>query len=73
MTYEPATHVRSVIVGDLKLPPGGAAAQETAQVNPGEQVPMLIELNVRYPGGLAVVRQAFYEVFPTRLSWTYAA
>ena len=63
MTYEPATHVRSVIVGDLKLPPGGAAAQETAQVDPGEQVPMLIELNARYPGGLAVVRQAFYELW----------
>ena len=46
MTYEPASQVRSVIVGDLKLPPGGTAAQETAQVDPGEQVSMLIELNL---------------------------
>jgi Subtilase family len=63
MTYEPASQVRSVIVGDLKLPPGGTAAQETAQVDPGEQVSMLIELNLLYPGGLAAVRQAFYELW----------
>lgn len=63
MTYERENHVRSVIVGDLKLPPGGAAGAEAAQVDPGEKVPMLIELNVRYPGGLAAVRQAFYELW----------
>ena len=63
MTYEPASQVRSVIVGDLKLPPGGTAAQETAQVDPGERVSMLIELNLLYPGGLAAVRQAFYELW----------
>jgi hypothetical protein len=54
-------HVRSVIIGDLKLPPGGTA-EEAAQVDPGEKVPMLIELNVLYPGGLAAVRQAFYDL-----------
>jgi subtilisin family serine protease len=63
MAYEPGNHVRSVIVGDLKLPPGGTAGEEAAQVDPGEKVAMLIELNVLYPGGLAVVRQAFYDLW----------
>src|SRR5260370_42701429 len=63
MTYEAENHVRSVIVGDLKLPPGGTAGEEAAQVDPGEKVPMLIELNVLYPGGLAAVRQAFYDLW----------
>jgi subtilisin family serine protease len=63
MTYEAENHVRSIIVGDLKLPPGGGAGGEAAQVDPAEQVPMLIELNVLYPGGLAAVRQAFYDLW----------
>jgi subtilisin family serine protease len=61
MTYEAEHRVRSVIVGDLRLPPEGAADQ--AQVDPGEKVPMLVELNLRYPGGLAAVRQAFYALW----------
>jgi len=60
MTYGPEKHFRSVIVGDLKLPPEGTAGEEAAQIDPGQRVPMLIELNVLYPGGLAAVRQAFY-------------
>ena len=63
MTYEAENHIRSVIVGDLKLPPGGVAGPEAAQVDPGEKVPMLIELNLRYPGGLAAVREAFYQLW----------
>ena len=62
MTHEPEHHVRSVIVGDLKLPPEGAAGGD-AGINPDEKVPMLIELNLRYPGGLAAVRQAFYQLW----------
>jgi subtilisin family serine protease len=63
MTYGPENHVRSPIVGDLKLPPEGMAGQETAAVDPDQRVPMLIELNVRYPGGLAAVREAFYDLW----------
>ena len=63
MTYEPENHVRSVIVGDLKLPPEGTAGAEAAEINPDEKVPMLIELNLRYPGGLAAVRQGFYQLW----------
>jgi subtilisin family serine protease len=63
MTFEPENHVRSVLVGDLKLPPGGTAAAQSAQVDPLEKVPMLIELNVLYPGGLVAVRQAFYDLW----------
>ena len=62
MTYEPGSHARSVIIGDLKVPSAGTASQEAAQVA-GEQVPMLIELNVLYPGGLAAVRLAFYQLW----------
>jgi subtilisin family serine protease len=61
MTYEAAHHVRSVLVGDLRLLPQDAADQ--AQVDPGEKVPMLVELNLRYPGGLAEVRRAFYALW----------
>ena len=43
MTYEAAHRVRSVLVGNLRLPPDGAADQD--QVDPGEKVPMLDELN----------------------------
>ncbi|HYB85610.1 MAG TPA: S8 family peptidase [Streptosporangiaceae bacterium] len=63
MTYEPDKPIQSAIVGDLKLPPEDAAGQETAEVDPNERVPMLIELNVLYPGGLAAVRQAFYDLW----------
>src|ERR1700750_769692 len=58
VTDEAEHHVRSVLVGDLRLPPEDAADQ--VQVDPGEKVPMLVELNLRYPGGLAEVRRAFY-------------
>ena len=61
MTYEAAHRVRSVLVGDLRMPPEGAADQD--QVDPGKKVPMLVELNLRYPGGLAEVRRAFYALW----------
>ena len=61
MTYEAEHHARSVLVGDLRLPPEDAADQ--VQVDPGEKVPMLVELNLRYPGGLAEVRRAFYALW----------
>src|SRR2546429_9827193 len=61
MTYEAEHHVRSVLVGDLRLPPEDVADQ--VQVDPGEKVPMLVELNLRYPGGPAEVRQAFYALW----------
>ena len=63
MTHEPEHHVQSVIVGDLKLPPAGTAGAEAGEIDPDEKVPMLIELNLRYPGGLATVRQDFYQLW----------
>jgi hypothetical protein len=63
MTHEAEHHVQSVIVGDLKLPSAGTADAEAAEINPDEKVPMLIELNLRYPGGLAAVRQDFYQLW----------
>jgi subtilisin family serine protease len=51
---------RSPIVGDLNLPPEGIAGDAgPGSVDASEKVPMLIELNVSYPGGLVAVRKAF--------------
>ncbi|MEU7601104.1 S8 family peptidase [Streptomyces sp. NPDC041003] len=63
MTYEPEGSLRSPIVGDLNLPPDGTAAQGSASVDPQQQIPMLIELNALYPGGLLAVREAFYDLW----------
>jgi subtilisin family serine protease len=54
-------HARSAIVGELSMPPDsdGAGGQAAADV----PVPILIELNVRYPGGLGEVRSAFYDLW----------
>src|SRR5688500_11446305 len=55
MSYEAEGGYRSPIVGDLNLPPEGAA-----EPDPDARVTMLVELNVLYPGGLGAVRHAFY-------------
>jgi subtilisin family serine protease len=73
MTHEPANRYRSPIIGDLYLPPadpgqphpagtaGPGAGSNASGPDPDARVPMLIELNVRYPGGLRAVRQRFYQ------------
>jgi subtilisin family serine protease len=63
MTSDPEHHQsRSAIVGSLKLPgPPQPGRPEPAgdQPDPDELVPVLIELNARFPGGLAAVSEAF--------------
>ena len=63
MTFEPDHRFRSPIVGDLNLPPHGEEDTAPAPVDPDQRVPMLIELNVRYPGGLLAVRDSFYALW----------
>ncbi|MER7580569.1 S8 family serine peptidase [Kitasatospora sp. NPDC097691] len=75
MAYEPESPFRSPIVGDLNLsppgpPPGsgpgsppGIMLRAVEEVDPEQQVPMLIELNLRYPGGLQAVRDEFYALW----------
>jgi len=63
MSNGPESRFRSRIVGDLHLPPDGTAGEGAAQTDPQERVPMLIELNVRYPGGLLAVTEAFYALW----------
>ncbi|MEV7739162.1 S8 family peptidase [Streptomyces sp. NPDC088921] len=63
MTYERQGPFRSPIVGDLNLPAHDVDDAEPAPVDPEQQVPMLIELNVLYPGGLLAVREAFYALW----------
>ena len=52
---------RSSIVGGLRTRADARRGQPDA--DPHEQVPMQIELNVRYPGGLTAVREAFYALW----------
>ena len=63
MPNGPESRFRSRIVGDLNLAQDGTAGEGAAQVDPQERVPMLIELNVRYPGGLLAVTEAFYALW----------
>jgi subtilisin family serine protease len=51
---------RSSIIGQLRLPPDDAPSGE---VDPDETVPMLVEVNVLFPGGLRAVRDAFYRAW----------
>jgi len=48
-------------MGDLKLPPRAKGVNEPESAQ--EKVPVLIELNVLYPGGLDAVRAAFYKLW----------
>src|SRR5438552_14142461 len=39
------------------------AGQETASVDPDWRIPMLIEFNVRFPGGLVAICEAFHDLW----------
>ena len=54
--------VKSAIVGDLRLPSSGERDQGEGP-DPHQRVPMLIELNAHYPGGLTAVSEAFNRVW----------
>jgi hypothetical protein len=57
----PAKHVRSPLVGDIRVaPPGAEPPGEALAGREQEQIPMLIELNALFPGGLATVRERFF-------------
>jgi subtilisin family serine protease len=63
MSYdEPEWEHRSPIVGDLNPPPSRRTGRKR-QPDPDVRVPMLIELNVLFPGGLEAVRDSFYELW----------
>jgi subtilisin family serine protease len=62
MAHEPDNFFRSPIIGDLAKPSDASGdAKDGASEN--RQVAMLVELNVRYPGGLDAVRRAFYDLW----------
>lgn len=63
MTSGPASLARSPIVGGLRLPPAEQESETAAAPDPQERVPMLIELNARFPGGLAAVTRMFYRLW----------
>jgi len=62
MAHDPDNLFRSPIIGDLELPADGSGDGATGAAD-DRQVPMLVELNVRYPGGLDAVRRSFYELW----------
>ncbi|MFE7077446.1 S8 family peptidase [Streptomyces sp. NPDC057620] len=68
MMHEPEEPLRSPIVGDLNAPKHGPAEEIHPPADPEQQVPMLIELNLRYPGGLLGCREAFYSLWIQRYS-----
>ena len=62
MSDESAGRYRSPIIGDLNVPEKSDEAFGQDH-NPHERVPMIVELNVLYPGGLGAVRDAFYDLW----------
>jgi subtilisin family serine protease len=63
MTPAPVKPVRSAIVGGLRLPLPGAEGQTDGGPDPQDLVPMVIELNAKYPGGLVAVTAVFYQLW----------
>jgi subtilisin family serine protease len=63
MTLGPVNLSRSPIVGGLRLSPAGRDDDTATAPDPLAQVPMLIELNARYPGGLVAVTRVFYRLW----------
>jgi subtilisin family serine protease len=56
---ESEARFRSPIVDSLKLPPDGGGEDKLGRrIAPEEKVPILLEINVTYPGGLRAVREA---------------
>lgn len=57
---------RSRIIGDLRLDDGEPRQESPAHglIAPGEEeVPVILELNLRYPGGIEAVTSAFFDLF----------
>jgi subtilisin family serine protease len=63
MSDEAAGRYRSPIVGDLNVTPDNPDEAVGQDREPNERVPMIVELNVLYPGGLGAVRDAFYDLW----------
>ena len=63
MTLGSANFARSAIVGGLRLSPPKQEGESAAAPDPQERVPMLIELNAKYPGGLVAVTGMFYRLW----------
>ena len=62
MATQPDDNRRTPLVGSLRLPRTPRAGAK-GNVSADERVPMIIELDVRYPGGLEAVRNDFYQVW----------
>src|ERR1700739_3853370 len=63
MALEPANLSRFAIVGGLRLSPPGQEGGTAAAPDPQERVPVLVELNAKYPGGLMAVTGMFYRLW----------
>ena len=69
MALEGGGLARSPIVGDLHLPPpaadgAGPGDEDSGPGGPGDEpVPILVELNVLYPGGLDAVTEKFFQLW----------
>lgn len=63
MSDESSGRYRSPIIGDLNIPPTVGEEDSSRHGDLSKRVPMIVELNVLYPGGLSAVRHAFYRVW----------
>jgi subtilisin family serine protease len=68
MALEGGGLARSPIIGDLHLPPAASTGTSEPDGEPADEpVPILVELNVLYPGGLEAVTRQFFQL------WTQAS
>lgn len=63
MAFTPVNPARSAIVGGLRLPAAGQEGETAGALDPQTPVPMLIELNAKYPAGLVAVTRMFYQLW----------
>ena len=63
MTTDDDGRRRSRLVGSVRPPGDDARGSAPGLADPDEPIPMIIELNVQYPGGLDAVRRDFYDLW----------
>jgi hypothetical protein len=72
MASGPQRRYRSPIVGDLRLPLAAPDDAAAGDVDPDEPAPVILELNMFYPGGLMAVTADFFALWESLPDWAHA-